>query len=177
MKVMNKFYTCTLALFSTAALLSYSRPHMQSLLSEKPDTFERTVSPKGNNSPEILACAPSPKVTVCGNTTNAKFVIDLSHNVLYNYDDSGHAKCAYSIASGKKLENGESLTPKGVRRISHVEKSPYKNVPRSSKRYGNPGGVYGPWLIYTTRVDSKTGAIHHDGICVHGNADEESLGQ
>lgn len=172
----QKIRTYTLATLMGIASVAIPNIVMANTITQA-DTFVSTVPPQGTANPEVLAAAPSPEITVKGVQTIAKFVVDVSKNILYDYDEMGNPKGAYKIATGRKKRNGESLTPKGIRIIDHTEISPYKNIPSSCKRYGNPGGVYGPRIIYLKAVDANTGAKKDDGVLLHGNGDYKSLGK
>ena len=88
----------------------------------KPDSFERTITPQGTSNHSVLSCAPSPKIKIKGENTNAKIVVDLSTNILYKYDSNGNAEEAFLIASGAR----RTPTHKGVRIVTHKEYYPYK---------------------------------------------------
>jgi len=136
------------------------------------DSYVSYVPPSGTTNPEILAKAPKPDITIAGKKEKALFVIRLSENVLYKYDEQGKPVIAYRVASGAK----RTPTDKGVRIISHVEKFPYKGAPRSSKRRRDPR-AFGPYAIIVDKIDVKTGERSSTGEFVHGNKNPESIGQ
>ena len=138
------------------------------------DVFVRKtgVSPKGTSDPEILSKAPSAKVKIQGKLKTAKFVVNLSENVLYEYDEIGNTQKAYLIASGKR----STPTHTGVRVVSHVENYPYKYAPASTKRRRNPRD-YGPKIIILNNIDTKTGETSEIDEFIHGNRNPELLGQ
>jgi lipoprotein-anchoring transpeptidase ErfK/SrfK len=177
MKISNNFYSYALAFLTISAIPAVQSVNASKYMQVQQDSFEKVITPEGNSSPDVLASAPSPLITVLGKIESAKFVIDVTNNVLYNYDELGNAKAAYSIATGRINSKGESRTPKGIRVITHVETSPYRTAPRSAKRWNNPGGAYGPKYIYNKGINPLTGELKDDGIGVHGNNDINSLGK
>lgn len=138
------------------------------------DVFERNsgVTPSGTSDPEVLSKAPSPNVRVQGQAKIAKFVVDLSNNILFEYDEIGNTQKAYLIASGKR----STPTHTGVRVVSHVETYPYRSAPRSSKRRRHPRD-YGPKIIILNNLDTKTGITSEIGEFIHGNRNPDLLGQ
>ncbi|MBP3847787.1 L,D-transpeptidase [bacterium] len=137
------------------------------------DTFEKTgISPKGCNNGLLPKNIPSPKIKINGQNKIAKFVVDLSQNVLYSYDNSGNVTNAYLVASGKK----STPTTSGVRVVSHIETYPYRTAPRRTKRRRNPR-AYGPKIICLDRLDVKTGERSQIGEFIHGNNDSTSIGE
>lgn len=139
----------------------------------KCDTFEvASISPKGYAAGILPQNPPSPKLKVNGQNKIAKFVVDLSKNVLYTYDNLGNATNAYLIASGKK----STPTSPGVRIVTHVETYPYRSAPRGTKRRRNPR-AYGPKIICLDRLDVKTGERSRIGEFIHGNNDSTSIGK
>ena len=135
------------------------------------DTVKKIPS-EGTNSLTILKNSPNPFVNYLGEEKAAKFVIKLSDNVLYYYDDSGKPIMAYSVATGKS----STPTSEGYRVVSHVEKYPYKTAPRSTKRRRNPKS-YGPRIIILDKVDLQTGEKFVTGQFIHGNNDSTSIGK
>ena len=138
------------------------------------DTFSRVekVPVSGTSDTTVLACAPSPKITVAGEKNLAAIVVDLSQNVLYHYNDKGEAVAAYLVASGKK----STPTDKGLRIVTHIESYPYKSAPAGTKRRRNPGN-YGPRIICLETVNPKTGARGKTGEFIHGNSNPKTLGK
>ena len=68
-------YLKTFALTAVAVTaVSFARP-VAATVSE-PDTFERSISPKGNRDSTALIGAPSPEITIMGEKRNAKIVVD-----------------------------------------------------------------------------------------------------
>lgn len=141
------------------------------------DVFElhdakNNIPPSGTNNELILKNAPSPDVSVMGVNKKAKFVVDLSKNVLYSYNADGEAEQAYLIASGKK----STPTDTGIRVVSHVETYPYRTAPRATKRRKNPRD-YGPKIIILNDLNVKTGKQTQIGEFIHGNNKPESIGK
>ncbi len=138
------------------------------------DTFEytQTIPPQGTTDSLALKAAPNPQVKVKGEVKNAVFVVDLSKNVLYHYDENGKALEAFSIASGKP----STPTHEGVRIVSHVESYPYRNAPKTTKRYKNPRD-YGPRAIILDKINPITGETSYYGEFIHGNKDASSIGK
>lgn len=146
-------------------------PKYQNELSQ--DTFvKESIPARGTDNKKFLAKAPSPKVKVCGENKNAKFVIDLTENVLYTYDEKGLPNYVYLIASGKP----STPTHSGVRVVSHVETHNYKTAPRGTKRRRNPN-AYGPKIIILDILNTKTGERESIGEFIHGNNDSTSIGK
>ena len=137
------------------------------------DSFERTtITAQGTSSNKVLINAPDPTVRVLGENKTALFVVDITNNVLYEYDREGNPQAAYKIASGKK----STPTTPGVRIVSHTETYPYKSAPKSTKRYNSPS-AYGPKIIYIKLIDPVTGEITDNGEFIHGNNDANSIGK
>ncbi len=138
------------------------------------DTIEISgkVPPEGTSSPEYLAKSPDPSLYYMGEKKNAKFVISVSENVLYYYDNDGNPISAYLVATGKK----STPTYPGVNMVSHVEKYPYSTAPRSTKRRRNPSS-FGPRTIILDKVDVYTGEKSMTGQFIHGNNDSTSIGK
>lgn len=138
------------------------------------DTFEytQTIPPQGTTDSLALKSAPNPQVTIKGETKNAVFVVDISKNVLYHYDENGKAIEAFSVASGAT----STPTHTGVRIVSHVETYPYRTAPKSTKRYKNPS-AYGPRAIILDKIDPITGETSYYGEFIHGNKDASSIGK
>ena len=140
----------------------------------KKDTFELSVKvpATGTTGDSVLLYAPSPKVELAGEPKNAAIVVDLSKNVLYQYDVNGKATCAYLVASGKK----STPTKEGLRIVTHVESYPYKSAPASTKRRRKPWD-YGPRVICLDTIDPETGKRGRTGQFIHGNANPKSIGK
>ena len=140
----------------------------------KKDTFELSVKvpATGTTGDSVLLYAPSPKVELAGEPKNAALVVDLSKNVLYQYDVNGKATCAYLVASGKK----SAPTKEGLRIVTHVESYPYKSAPASTKRRRKPWD-YGPRVICLDTIDHETGKRGRTGQFIHGNANPKSIGK
>ena len=140
----------------------------------KKDTFELSVKvpATGTTGDSVLLYAPSPKVELAGEPKNAAIVVDLSKNVLYQYDVNGKATCAYLVASGKK----STPTKEGLRIVTHVESYPYKSAPASTKRRRKHWD-YGPRVICLDTIDPETGKRGRTGQFIHGNANPKSIGK
>ena len=157
----------------SAACLSSTSAQLQPR--QTSDTFEKTtqiVPPKGTEDVAVLDAAPSPNVTIQGKKRVAVFVIDITKNILYQYDKDGVPIAAYSVASGKK----STPTAVGVRRVSHIETYPYKTAPKATKRRKHPND-YGPKLICIEMLNPKTGETWFNGEFIHGNNDPSSIGK
>ena len=131
-----------------------------------------TITPEGTSKKAVLAGAPKPYIKIAGENKIAKFVVDLSKNVLYKYDSNGEALAAYLIASGKK----STPTDKGIRIVTHTESYPYRTAPRSTKRRRNPG-AYGPKIICLNKIDPKTGEQSQTGEFIHGTNQPGTIGK
>ena len=142
------------------------------------DTFEyvsnqERIPAEGTTALPVLNVAPSPLVKVNGKEKTARFVVDITKNVLYEYDKSGNANCAYSIASGK----ASTPTHTGVRIVTHTEDFPYKSAPAGTKRRKNPRD-YGPHIILLSVLDTKTGEVlGSNGEFIHGTSNPSSIGK
>ena len=152
-------------------------PFLSNTLARTPenDTFvkaETVVSPKGTAEKNVLDNAPDPHITIAGEEKIAKITVDLSQNVLYKYDNKGHAQMAYLIASGKK----NTPTDKGIRIVTHIETYPYRNAPRHTKRRRNPG-AYGAKVICLNKIDKLTGEQSQTGEFIHGTNQPNSIGK
>lgn len=148
---------------------------VQKIQKDTTDTFTRTapeITPSGISDSLVLKYAPSPIITVQGEKKSAIFVVDLSKNVLYHYDETGKPQMAYLVASGKP----STPTDKGIRVVSHTETYPYKSAPPSTKRYRNPRD-YGPKAIILRILDPLTGETTQTGEFIHGNKDASSIGK
>ena len=171
MRILNIGKTFALASFLTiASLQSVSGNLFQQ--KQKSDIFVRSIPPKGTNEKQILAKAPNPAVKVKNENKTAKFVIDISQNVLYKYNNNGNAEMAYLIASGRP----SMKTQKGVRVVSHVERFPYRGAPRRSKRRRQPR-AFGPFVIVVNKLDTKTGEQSSTGQFIHGTNVPSSIGK
>ena len=138
------------------------------------DTFvmQNVVFPKGTTDSCVLKNAPCNQVCIQGEVKNAKFVIDISKNILYHYDESGIPVIAYSVASGKK----SSPTDTGVRIVTHVETYPYRTAGKNTKRRRNPRD-YGPNIICVEKLDPVSGKRSITGEFIHGNNNPASIGK
>lgn len=131
-----------------------------------------TAPPEGTSEKGVLAGAPNPNVKIQGQMKTAKFVVDLSKNVLYKYNIQGKPEMAYMIASGKP----STPTSKGVRVVTHTETYPYRTAPAHTKRRRNPS-AYGPKIILLNKLDPNTGEKSDIGEFIHGNNNFDSLGR
>jgi len=157
----------------SGALLAITPTSAMSINQPQQDTFAKdSVPPSGTTNEKFLASAPSPNVKVCGENKKAKFVVDISKNVLYTYDQNGQPTCAYRIASGK----ASTPTHTGIRIVSHTETYPYRTAPRHTKRRRTPR-AFGPKAIIIDILDTKTGERSQIGEFIHGNNDSTSIGK
>ena len=163
----------TLAAGTLAIAAPVARAQTDSTTLQK-DTVELSmkVPPTGTTSESILLAAPNPKVKLAGEQKNAAIVVDLSKNILYQYDVNGKATCAYLVASGKN----STPTKTGLRVVTHVESFPFKSAPASTKRRKKPWD-YGPRIICLETIDPETGKRGITGQFIHGNANPESIGK
>lgn len=130
------------------------------------------VPAEGTKDSLVLAGAPSPDFKLFGEEKKAAVVVDLSQNVLYQYDEKGNAVEAFLVASGRK----SSPTPKSINSVLRVETYPYRTAPASTKRRKSPKS-FGPNAIILGEIDLKTGKKVETGIYIHGNNDYKSLGR
>jgi len=147
----------------------------------KPDETQSTkpteATTKANGAedikdPELLANAPSNKITVAGQEKQARIVVSLSTNKLYLYDENGQAEEVHSVASGA----AKTPTHKGLRQVSHIETYPYASA-NGTKRQKNPK-PYGPKILILNIVDPETGKSKgSNGEFIHGNSNESSIGK
>lgn len=170
MRITNTFKTIGLTLAIASLPLGANRICAQN--PQKDDFSITTATPKGTDSKNILAGAPSPDIEIAGEKKTAKFVVDLSTNTLYKYNIQGKAEMAYLIASGKE----STPTSKGVRIVTHTETYPYRTAPRGTKRRRNPG-AYGPKIICLNKIDPQTGEQSQTGEFIHGTNDLSSIGK
>lgn len=147
------------------------------------DTFSHSVPPEGTDNPDILKNAPDPTIVIAGKNEKAAIIVDADNHILYRYDKDGQPVKAFLVATGKKgvkdadgnvISKG-SPTKECICRVSHVEKSPYKTAPVTSKRYNNPA-PYGKRIIILDLVNPATGKISTIGQFVHGTNKPASLG-
>ena len=143
----------------------------QSAKNSSVEALLKSVPPTGTQNPKILSNAPSPSVKICGETKQARIVVDLSHNILYTYNN-GKPECAYLIASGA----ASSPTSPGVRVVTHVETYPYKSAPKQSQRRRTPR-AFGPKIVCLEIVNPKTGETTPTGEFIHGNNNASSIGK
>lgn len=134
--------------------------------------FAFKVPPKGTVDNAILKKAPNSEIYLKGEKKTASIIVDLSKNVLYQYNPEGSPICAYLVASGKKA----SPTDEGLRVVTHIESYPYKTAPKATKRYKKPWD-YGPRIICLEKLDSISGRTAPTGEFIHGNNNPKSLGK
>ncbi len=152
-----------------------STPLFNSSTSSRVDSYtsvnnnSKVLPKEGSTDPEILAQAPSCDITVQGQKKKATIVVDLASCRLYKYDEQGNPEIAYSIAKGAP----SSPTHTGIRQVSHVEVSPFKTAPSTTKRRRNPK-PYGKRVIVLDQVDPKTGETDRIGEFIHGNGDNDT---
>ncbi len=133
---------------------------------------ESTSKTEDIKNPELLAKAPSNKITVAGEEKQARIVVSLSENKLYLYDENGQAEEVHSVASGA----AKTPTHKGLRIVSHIETYPYSSA-NGTKRQKNPK-PYGPKILILNTVDAETGKSKgSNGEFIHGNSNESSIGK
>ncbi len=164
----------TIGYFALAAS-ALTIPTYTTLAQNKKDKIElikNRVPACGTQDSLVLANAPSPTINIAGQKQQVAAVVDLSQNVLYQYDEHGNAVNAYLIASGKKT----TPTNKGVRAVTHIETYPYKKAPKHTKRYKNPQD-YGPKIICLETVDTLSNARGITGEFIHGNNNPHSIGK
>ncbi len=166
MKVINIAKTVTfITAMATMPLCAKAYNNSTRILTqeEKVDTFKSSITPQGTLDKAFLAKAPSPDITIAGEKKKAGIIVDLKKNILYRYDEIGNVKNAYLIASGAPW----SKTDTGVRIVSHIETSPYRNAPAGSKRRRAPKD-YGPKILILNILDPKTGKQSYTGEFIHG---------
>lgn len=157
---------------ATPLLLASPAIRAQQIETNQQDVFIKTVAPKDK---KIIADSlfMSPELIVGGKEIYPAIVVDLSEGQLYHYDYDTYLKEIYPIASGKTT----TPTKTGLRIINNIEKYPYKNAPKSTKRYNNPDD-YGTHLLNLSIVDPKTGdIIGNNGQFIHGTNKPNSIGQ
>ena len=130
------------------------------------------IPPEGTSDSIVLKNSPNPRFMCTGENKLAKFVVNLSNNVLYQYDADGKPVSAYLVASGKP----STPTYEGYSVVSHVETFPYSRAPKFTKRRKNPRS-YGPNIIILDKLNPITGERSMTGQFIHGNNDSTSLGQ
>ena len=170
MRIPNVIKTISIGCMISALPICTNRAFAQA--EEKDDFIVVTAPPEGTSEKDVLAGAPNPNVKIQGQMKTAKFVVDLSKNVLYKYNIQGKPEMAYMIASGKP----STPTSKGVRIVTHTETYPYKTAPVHTKRRRNPS-AYGPKIILLNILDTKTGEQSDIGEFIHGNNNSYSLGR
>lgn len=145
----------------------------QDVQSTKPaETATKIQGTEDIKDPELLANAPSNKITVAGQEKQARIVVSLSTNKLYLYDENGQAEEVHSIASGAK----NTPTHKGLRKVSHIETYPYASA-NGTKRQKNPK-PYGPKILILNTINPETGKSQgSNGEFIHGNSNESSIGK
>lgn len=171
---LNSFNLVKAPILAIGLSLASQAVAQNSLPKQHVDTFEYTnpISPKGTSSAYVLLGAPNPEVEIAGEKRLATLVVDLSKNVLYKYNEFGHAISAYLVATGKK----STPTDTGVRVVKNIESYPYRSASKNTKRYKNPRD-YGPKALILEIVDTKTGKQSPTGEFIHGNNNSSSLGK
>jgi len=137
----------------------------------KIDCPKMVLPHEGTTDTLFLMNAPCPQVSVNGDDTNAKLVIDIHNNTLYKYDKKGFPLKAYPVATGAR---GMRTMP-GLRIVTYKERFPYSGAP-NSKRALDPYS-YGPYIIFLNIVDPKTGRQSTVEQLLHGNGNEASIGR
>lgn len=171
MKVLNVHIPRIVKNIAVTAPLMLATPLLKAQSQElQADVFEKTESVELINSADSTLLSPG--VIVGDDLVYPAVVVDLSEGRLYHYDYDGYLRDVYPIASGK------STTPTipGLRIISDIEAYPYKNAPKTTKRYKNPND-YGTHLLNLSIVDQKTGEITgSNGQFIHGTFKPSSIG-
>lgn len=170
MRIPNVVKTISIGCMISALPICNNRAFAQT--EEIDDFIVVTAPPEGTSEKDVLAGAPNPNVKIQGQMKTAKFVVDLSKNVLYKYNIQGKPEMAYMIASGKP----SAPTSKGVRVVTHTETYPYRTAPAHTKRRRNPS-AYGPKIILLNKLDPNTGEKSDIGEFIHGNNNFDSLGR
>ena len=170
MRIPSIIKTISIGCMISALPISTNRAFAQT--EEIDDFIVVTAPPEGTSEKDVLAGAPNPNVKIQGQMKTAKFVVDLSKNVLYKYNIQGKPEMAYMIASGKP----STPTSKGVRVVTHTETYPYRTAPAHTKRRRNPS-AYGPKIILLNKLDPNTGEKSDIGEFIHGNNNFDSLGR
>ena len=170
MRIPNVVKTISIGCMISALPTCNNRAFAQT--EEIDDFIVVTAPPEGTSEKDVLAGAPNPNVKIQGQMKTAKFVVDLSKNVLYKYNIQGKPEMAYMIASGKP----STPTSKGVRVVTHTETYPYRTAPAHTKRRRNPS-AYGPKIILLNKLDPNTGEKSDIGEFIHGNNNFDSLGR
>ena len=170
MRIPSIIKTISIGCMISALPISTNRAFAQT--EEIDDFIVVTAPPEGTSEKDVLAGAPNPNVKIQGQMKTAKFVVDLSKNVLYKYNIQGKPEIAYMIASGKP----STPTSKGVRVVTHTETYPYRTAPAHTKRRRNPS-AYGPKIILLNKLDPNTGEKSDIGEFIHGNNNFDSLGR
>lgn len=149
--------------------------HIETVQNSPSNTIVEDLNPTQLGFDELMN-APDPTITIKGKKHNATIVVDVDGNKLYRYDANGNIHDGYHIATGVIGRSGKSITHKGLRRIDHIEKYPYRSAV-GSKRQKSPD-AFGPNVLYLTIVDPKTGNIlGSNGEFIHGNNDASSIGK
>ena len=170
MRIPSIIKTISIGCMISALPISTNRAFAQT--EEIDDFIVVTAPPEGTSEKDVLAGAPNPNVKIQGQMKTAKFVVDLSKNILYKYNIQGKPEMAYMIASGKP----STPTSKGVRIVTHTETYPYRTAPAHTKRRRNPS-AYGPKIILLNKLDPNTGEKSDIGEFIHGNNNFDSLGR
>ncbi len=115
----------------------------------------------------------SPELIVAGEAIYPAVVVDLSEGRLYHYDFDTCLNDVYPIASGKK----STPTKPALKVINSIEKYPYTEAPKTTKRFRNPDD-YGTYLLNLSKIDPETGlVVGNDGQFIHGTFEPESIGK
>lgn len=115
----------------------------------------------------------SPEILVGDRIVYPAIVVSLSEGRLYHYDNDTYLYNLYPIASGKT----STPTKPGLRIINKIEKYPYSDAPRMTKRYKNPND-YGTHILNLSVVDPDTGNIvGNNGQYIHGTFNPSSIGK
>lgn len=170
----SKISTKLFAISAFAGALTYGtvKSYSQRPMSTDKVEISTKVPPEGTDEYRFLKFAPKPDIVYMGEERKARFVVTLSDNRLYHYNDYGEPIKVYSVASGRP----SSPTSTGVRMVSHVESYPYLSAPRSTKRRRSPKS-YGPKIIILDKIDLETGEKSMIGEFIHGNNDSTSIGK
>ena len=134
------------------------------------DTFEKTYQ-QVSMVTEPISIAPL--IKIANSYVYAAAVVDLSEKKLYHYNLDRKLIGVYPVAIGKN----STPTKTGIRKISHFEDYPYKNAPKTTKRYKNPND-YGVKIICLEEINQTTGEIiPGNGQFIHGTFKPESIGK
>ena len=157
---------------ATPLLMASPAIKAQSLEGVSEDVFIRSeeISDDVKIPEEMLM---SPELSVGGETVYPAIVVSLSEGRLYYYDYDTYLYDFYPIASGKT----STTTKPGLRLINNIEKYPYSDAPKDTKRYKNPDD-YGTYILNLSVVDPETGNITgNNGQYIHGTFNPNSIGK